>query len=139
MAIWSKGLATRAGAYRASKWGGIACLLQAARMTIGTIVTLIAAPKGIVYAAAYFIGASLIPIFLAVAGARLWRGEGMVWGSVAVAAVAFDLVVYAPELNSIQAIAAVTVKVALVLLMINGVRGALAIRHVDYSNATVFD
>lgn len=111
-------------------------MLQAARMTIGTIATLIVEPKGIIRAAAYFLGASLIPIVLAVAGTRLLRGEGLIWGSAAVAAIAFDLVFFFPELNSVQAITAVSVRTALLLLMINGVRGTLAIRNVDYSNAS---
>lgn len=137
MEIWSAGLATRVSAYRASKWGGIACLIQAARMTIGTIATLIVEPKGIVRVAAYFVGASLIPIVLAVAGTRLLRGEGLIWGGTAAVIVAFDLVFYFPELNTVQAITAVIVKMALLVIMINGVRGALAIQNVDYSQVSV--
>jgi len=136
MKKWSAGLATRASAYRASKWGGAACLIQALRMTIGTISTLIVEPKGIARAAAYFVGASLIPIVLAVAGTRLLRGEGLIWGSAAAATVAFDLIFYFPELNSVQAITAVSVRMVLLVMMLNGVRGALAIRNVDYSNAS---
>jgi len=105
-------------------------------MTIGTISTLIVEPKGIARAAAYFVGASLIPIVLAVAGTRLLRGEGLIWGSAAAATVAFDLIFYFPELNSVQAITAVSVRMVLLVMMLNGVRGALAIRNVDYSNAS---
>lgn len=103
-------------------------------MTIGAVATLILEPKGLLRAAAYLVGASLIPVVLAVAGTRLLRGEGLLWGSAAAVTVAFDLIFYFPELNSVQAITAVIVKMTLLLLMINGVRGALAIRNADSSN-----
>lgn len=133
MAIWLAGLATRASAQRASKWGGIACLLQATRMTIGNIASVSVADKPLDNAIAWFIGASLVPVLYVVAGIRLWKGEGWVWGSLAGLAFLLDLALYGPEPTSMQAATALTVRAALFILMVNGVRGALALRTVDYS------
>ncbi|HWU15915.1 MAG TPA: hypothetical protein VN157_18105 [Caulobacter sp.] len=134
MAIWAAGLATRASALRACKWGGIACLLQAARMTVGNIASLTVANKGLVAAVAWFVGASLFPILMAVAGTRLLRGNGLIWGSAALAMLVFDFLVYGQELASVQAITSVCVKAALVALIINGLRGALVLRNMDSSD-----
>jgi len=130
----SVGLATRASAYRSSKWGGFACLSLAALMTIGSIATLIVEQKGLFRAAAEFVGASLIPIVLVVAGVRLLRGEGLFWGIAAAAIIAFDIFFYFPETVSLQSITSIALKVAILLLVMNGVRGALAIRNADTSN-----
>lgn len=132
MAIWWSGLATRASAERASKWGGIACLLQAARWTIGNIISVSAADKPLDNAIAWFIGASLPPILLVVAGIRLWRSASWIWGGLATLVVALDLALLGPAPTSVIAITAVSVKTVLLILMLNGVRGALALRTVDY-------
>lgn len=132
MAIWWSGLATRASAERASKWGGIACLIQAARWTIGNIASVSVADKPLDNAIAWFIGASLPPILLVVAGIRLWRSASWIWGSLATLVVALDLALLGPEPTSITTTAALIAKSALLILMVNGVRGALALRKVDY-------
>ena len=133
MAIWLAGLATQASARRASKWGGVACLLQAARMTIGNIASVSVADKPLDNAIAWFIGASLVPILYVVAGIGLWKGEGWVWGSLAALAFALDLAAHGPEPTSIQAATALAVRAALFIVLVNGVRGALALRTVDYN------
>jgi hypothetical protein len=133
----SVGLANRASAYRSSKWGGFACLSLAALMMIGTIATLIVEPEGLLRAAAHFVGASLIPIVLAVAGTRLLRGEGLVWGIAAATILAVDIVIYFPQQIALLTMISVVVKVSAFLLIGNGVRGALAIRNADNSNGWV--
>jgi len=75
----------------------------APQMTIGNIATLTAANNGLVAAVAWFIGASLFPILMAVAGTRLLRGNGLIWGSAALAVLVFDFLAYGQELASVQA------------------------------------
>jgi hypothetical protein len=65
MADWFVGLPTRASAERAAKWGGIACLFQGARETLGNLATSYFANKPIDDAVVWFVGASLAPIFVA--------------------------------------------------------------------------
>jgi hypothetical protein len=66
------------------------------------------------------------------AGLRLWLDKGWIWGGVASFFVALDLALFAPELTSIGAVTSVVVKVVLLALIINGARGALAFRMIDY-------
>jgi len=74
MAIWPS-LAPRAAAARACKWGGLAALLQAVRGTAGNIATFMTVGKPLDDAIAHFVGASLLPLLLVVAGIRLWRHD----------------------------------------------------------------
>ena len=155
MTIWSVGLTTRASAARASKWGGVACLFQGAREALGSLLTVSLAGKPLDNVIAYLIGASLLPILLLVAGIRLWRHAGWIWGGVAGVIVASELAaaLFAPEAvtnaytpimakvapsPSIAAEAAMlasfAVKIAILGFITNGIRGALALRRVDYSN-----
>lgn len=158
MAFWSVGLATRASAKRACKWGGIACLFQTARAIIGNIASVSFADKPVDSAIAWFIGASLFPLFLLVAGIRLWRHSGLVWGSLAAHLLAFDLIVvmvaptawavnaYVPLMTKLTAyplaaaqvavVAGMVIKVAILALVINGLRGALALRTLEYPTDT---
>lgn len=101
-------------------------------MTIGNIATLAAASKGLTAAAAWFVGASLFPTLMAVAGIRLLKGKGLIWGSAALAFLALDFVLYRQELNSVQTVTSLVVKAVLVVLIINGLRGALALRNMDF-------
>ena len=91
MANWFVGLRSRASAERASKWGGIACLFESARETLGNFATFSVTNKPLDDAIAWFVGASLLPIFVAAAGYRLWRHGGWIYGSLAVLVVAYDL------------------------------------------------
>jgi hypothetical protein len=154
MANWFVGLSTRAAAERAAKWGGIACLFQAARETLGNFATSYFANKPIDDAVVWFLGASLIPVFVGVAGIRLWRYGGWIWGSLANLVVAADLISAAVNLGpTIDGYTRLTagapstaiamkaamftgfaIKIAIVAFIINGVRGALALEKVDYSN-----
>ena len=102
-------------------------------MTIGNIASVSVADKPFDNEIAWFIGASLVPILYLVAGVRLLKGEGWICGSLAVIAFALDLVAFGPERTSIQAATVLAVKATLFILVANGVRGALALRAVDYN------
>jgi len=154
MANWFAGLRRKASAERAAKWGGIACLFQSARETLGNLFTVSMAHKPLDHAIVWFVGQSVLPIFLLVAGVRLWRRGGWIWGSVAGLFVTVDLASamlnLGPTIDAYTtmtasapaaAVAAKTalftgfvVKVVIVMLIINGVRGAVALNKVDYSN-----
>ena len=112
----------------------MACLLQAARMTIGNIIGVSAADKPLGNAIAWIIGASLIPAILLVAGLRLWRTKGWIWGSLAALVVGLDFALLSPAPTSINAVSALVIKIALLALIVNGVRGALALQKIDYAN-----
>src|SRR5438270_10750808 len=92
MTKWSPGFATRAAAERASKWGSFACFFQAVRETLGNIFVVSSAGKPIDDAIAWFIGQSLLPVLLVIAGIRLWQNKGWVWGSLAALAVMLELI-----------------------------------------------
>jgi hypothetical protein len=153
MANWSLGFATRAGAERASKWGSIACFFQAVRETLANIFVVSSAGKPIDDAIAWFIGQSLLPVLLVIAGIRLWQNKGWIWGSFAALAVTLELIgaflstysqayytalmaKFAPDVPLAVTAALVTsliVKVGLVMLILNGVRSAFALRKVGNS------
>ncbi len=155
MTIWFVGLVTRSSAERASKWGGIACLFQGARETLGSLLTVNLAGKPVDNAIAYLIGTNLLPILLLVAGIRLWRHAGWIWGGVAGLIVASELAAaliapaavtnaYTPIVAKVAPspsiaadaalVAAFVVKIAILALIANGIRGALALRRADKSN-----
>ena len=95
-------------------------------------------------------GQSLIPVHLLIVGIHLWRLKGWVWASVAALVVVLDLI---DALLSTDARASATallssapnvpravrtalfvgiiVKIGLVMLVLNGARGAFALRNVD--------
>ena len=132
---WLKGLTTRSSARRAARWGGIACLLEAARLTFGMIAYLLVANKPLAVAIAWTVGAGTIPFVVAAAGLRLIMGKGRIVGSIAVLLVAFDVASVGSSGMTANIASYVTVSVALLILMINGVRGAFALQSVDYDAA----
>jgi hypothetical protein len=138
MAIWSAELATRSSAKRACKWGGIFCLLQAARMTLANIVSVTAAGKYLDDAIAWLVGASLIPALFVVAGWRLWRSDDWTWASLAALVMLVDFALYGPYSSSVGAVTMLVVRVALLVGIVNGVRGALALRRIDRDTGRVF-
>lgn len=128
MAIWSAGLVRRESAERAATWGGVACLLQAARMTFGNFESLSVADKSFGQSLAWFTGASILPVLIAVAGIRLCQGIGWMWGSIASFFMVLDLALYTSEPTSISGITAVVIKIALAIVILNGARGAFALQ-----------
>lgn len=153
MTIWSARFATRAGAERAAAWGSLACWFQAVRETLGNIFVVSLSGKPIDIAIAYFVGASLLPIFLIVTGVRLWRKSGWIFATLAALGVTLELaegllttfprdyytVLVAQFASDVPVgvkaalITSFATKVAIVVLMLNGARGAFALRKVDCS------
>ena len=149
MPTWSVGLETRASAQRAAKWGAIACFFQSAREMLGNFLTVSLSGKPLDLAVVWFIGANLFAIFLLIAGIRLWRRAGWIWGSLAALLVLVELAMslldprwvtnaYQPIIATVTSFASIAataalvasllVKLVLFVLISNGVRGALALR-----------
>jgi hypothetical protein len=153
MATWSMGFTSRVGATRATRWGSVACFFQAVRETLANVFVVSSSGKPLDNAVVWFMGQSLIPILLVVAGIQLWRHKGWIWASVASAIVVLDLIgallstyprtyatalvaKFAPNVPLAVKAALITgliVKVGLVMLILNGARGAFALRNVDNS------
>jgi hypothetical protein len=102
-------------------------------MTIGNIASISMAGKPVGNAVAWFIGASLIPLLYLVAGFRLRQGEGLIAGSLGILFFLLDFVFYSPATFSSQAIGSLLARVVLLILVVNGLRGVLALRTVDYN------
>jgi len=127
MGFWFAGLTSRVGAKRAAKWGGMACLLEAARQTLGNVVHLSGHDYNIIVFTAGFIGASLIPILFVVAGVRLLQNDGWIAGSVVALIIVMDFAVFGTPTSPSPA-ATVIIRAIMLVLIVNGVRGALALR-----------
>lgn len=132
MAIELVRITTRTGALRAAKWGAIACWLQVLRGTFRNVIQVAELDAPVDSAVVWFAGASIIPAILLVAGVRLWRGTGIVLGIGAVLLMMVDVLFYAPGLSSIAAIVASIVKIGIVILIANGVRGSMALKNTDF-------
>ena len=130
MAIWLAGLATRDSAKRASRWGGVVApaFFQAACLTIGNFAFLSVADKPLGNATAWFIGASLIPMLFLVGGIRLRQAKGWIAESLAALALILDSALFGPASTPIQSGTAFLIRAVLLILIVNGVRGTLALR-----------
>ena len=124
MRIWMAGFATRASAVRATKWGGAAAFLSAAREIID-IVTGENSP-GLVW-----IAVGIISIAMFIAGARLLEGNGRFSGIIASLLMAGEIAVLSLIPLSPFAIGSLLATTTLFILIANGVRGAFALRFFD--------
>jgi hypothetical protein len=110
-------------ALRAAKWGGVACLLQAGRLMIGNVLTATSSGKAIDSAIAWFVGASIIPVGIAIAGVLLWRERSWKSGCFVVVVMLADLLLYGTG-----DVLGLVVRLALLLVIANGLRGAWNLR-----------
>ncbi len=115
-------------------------------MIIGNIIIVIDAQKSLGRAIAWSIGADLIPLIFLLAGIRLWQGQGRVAGTAVALILLLDLALFGskptlvlsaamfgPELSSVVSATLLVIRAVIFLLIINGVRGVLALRstHLD--------
>lgn len=129
---WAAGLPARTSARRAMRWGGIACLIQALRVIVGMAITLAVSGKTPGHAIVWTMGAGVVPMLFAIAGIRLLRGQGRLSGSAAAVILILDFGAIAAEPATILQIGPVMVRLVLLAFIVNGVRGALALHHLDY-------
>jgi hypothetical protein len=125
MAFWSVDLTTEDGALGAAQLGGYAGFVAAALgafglvMMLGSSAMLSAAALGMLVAG----GVELL-VFLA-AGFRLRMGRGLIWGSVAALLLLIELLAKVAVLS----VPGIIIDVVLLIGMVNGLRGALALRR----------
>jgi hypothetical protein len=124
MRIWMAGFATRTSAVRATKWGGVAAFLGAAREIIG-IVT------GEQSSGYIWIAVGIVSIVMFIAGVRLFEGNGRFSGIIASLLMAGEIAIFSLVPLSPFAIGSLLATTTLVILIANGVRGAFALRFFD--------
>jgi hypothetical protein len=127
------------GGKRAAKWGGIASLLVAARGEVGIIYTVVHSGKAIGNAVAYTVGASIVPLILVIAGVRLLQGKGRVSGSIAALLLVFDLAFRPWGSMTLLETSASIISLALLIVLLNGVRGSFAVHASEKRVREVFD
>ena len=124
MRIWMAGFATRTSAVRATKWGGVAAFLGAAREIIG-IVT------GEQSSGYIWIAVGIVSIVMFIAGVRLFEGNGRFSGIIASLLMAGETAIFSLVPLSPFAIGSLLATTTLFILIANGVRGAFALRFFD--------
>jgi hypothetical protein len=92
---------------------------------IGILVTVSSSGKPLGNAIAWFVGASIIPVAIAIAGLLLWKERNWISGCFVIAVMLGDLLIFG--VATADAIGLV-LRFVLLLIIANGVRGALALR-----------
>src|SRR5688500_10518817 len=118
MAIWNTDLTTEDGALGAAQMGGFACFFAAGLGVLSLVFMWGLLQNGTVMALAGLFALIEILVFVA-AGFRLRAGKGTIWGSVAAAFLAFELVA---KLAALAFSIGLVVNVILLAFVINGIR-----------------
>jgi hypothetical protein len=124
MRIWMAGFATRASTVRATKWGGVAAFLGAAREIIGLVT-------GEQFSGFAWIAAGMVSIVMFIAGVRLFEGNGRFSGIITSLLMAGEIAIFSLIPLSPFAIGSLLATTTLFILIANGVRGAFALRFFD--------
>ena len=138
MAIWNADMTSEDGALSAAQIGSYACFVTVVLSMIGLAVLAMASASSgatpIALVAMLSASAAELLVFL-VAGLRLRAGKGVGW---AIAAAAIMVLEIAMKLNSMTGVVGIVINVVVLICIINGVRGALALRrgHFDGYEAT---
>ncbi|MGY4397967.1 hypothetical protein ACVWZA_003169 [Sphingomonas sp. UYAg733] len=139
MAFWNIDLTTEDGAQSAAQNGGLACFIAAGFCVVGmalAIGTHLGSKEELIGVLAAMAGEMLVFV---VAGFRLRAGKGIIWGGVAALLLAIEIVA---KLVTLIGIPGIVVNIVMLVVLINGVRAALAMRHGDLNTddvAKVFD
>lgn len=133
MAFWNIDLTTEDGALGAASNGAYACFIAAVLTAISGFIFGGLASDTIARGATAILAVLNIGLFV-ITGLRLRRGKGAFWGSVAVAWLSLEM------LSKLLAVAipGLIISAVLLIVVINGVRGAWALRRgiVDDAGAT---
>lgn len=137
MRVWMAGFTTRASAIRATKWGGVAAFLAAAREIVSLVIPLNSGEQSSGF---IWIVTGIISIVMFIAGMRLLEGNGRFSGIIASLLMAAEIAILSLIPLSPFAIGALLASVTLFILIANGVRGAFALRFFDGTSLRkVFD
>ena len=137
MSFWNADLTTEDGAQSAAMNGGTACFVLAGL----TVLAGVFLGYGATGDRAEFIGmvvylGGAVAISL-IAGWRLRSGKGVVWGSLVAALLVFEIIV---KLVTMTGLIGIIFNVILLVVTVNGVRGALALRRgIEGDLAEVFE
>lgn len=123
--FWTVDLSTRAGARSAASQGGLACFVFSGMAVLGFVLLGGMAGYGSPQGLAILIGAGLELVVGVIAGLRLRAGKGAVWG------IAVIVLLVAEGVSKIMALSfgGLIIIGFLMVTVINGVRGALALRR----------
>lgn len=134
--LWAIGLATHASAQRATRWGGIACLVVAARGMLGVVLEVASSNKPLDHALVWLGGASTIPIIIAASGLALLRKRGIFLGLLTQLILLGDICysIALGEAHSLIAISKLSIDLLLWIVIVNGIRGAYAIKFIPYED-----
>ena len=132
MSFWKIDLTTEDGAANAAATGGAACFAAGGLTVLGGILFASTAPNaeeriGVLVVA----GLSLI-VFL-VAGWRLRGGKGAVWGAIAAALLALEIIT---KLITLSGIGGLIINLVLLILVTNGEGRAWALPKGSFDDAT---
>lgn len=134
MSLWKIDLTTEDGAANAAATGGMACFVMAGLSVLGVAIL---AGTGIFSAAARMgvlgYGAASVLVFLA-AGWRLRSGKGAFWGIAAALLLVIEIV---SKLVTMSGIGFLIVNVIVLIVVVNGVRGAWALRKGGFDEDAV--
>ena len=124
MAFWNIDLTTEDGDLGAASNGAYACFIAAVLTAISTFFLGGMASDTIAAGAMVVAGVVAIGLFV-IAGLRLRSGKGAFWGSVAVAWLGLEV------LGKLLAfsIPGLIINIVLLIVLVNGVRGAWALRR----------
>ena len=131
MALWNIDLTTEDGALSAAQTGGYACLVAAALSMVAVAMLLgLSMSAGPSMATLAFAAGAIAEIMVfIVAGFRLRAGKGVVWGSAVAVLLAIELATKVATL----AIIGIMINAILLIVVINGIRGARAMRRIELS------
>ncbi|WP_174279413.1 hypothetical protein [Sphingomonas bacterium] len=119
-------LTTHDGATGAAEMGGFANFIAAGLSVLGIVVFgLLHLAPGI-SAASALVSATIEAAIFAVAGIRLRAGKGAIWGTVAALLMLVEMI---GKLVTFNGVFSLVIDGILLVGMINGVRGALALRR----------
>lgn len=125
MAFWDADLSTRMGAQSAADQGGLACFVSAGLAVVGALffggLMGFDTPEGIAVAALTAVEVALSVI----AGIRLRMGKGAYWAMAVAALLGLQLLL---KLVTLQIGAGIIFNVIILVFVVQGIRGALALR-----------
>ncbi|MDB5675591.1 MAG: hypothetical protein JWM65_2573 [Sphingomonas bacterium] len=128
MAVWNIDLTTEDGALSAAQIGGFACFIAAVLGLIGAAAYFAAGAssgRSMIALAGASAGLAEVALFT-VAGFRLRSGRGLVWGSAAAIVMAIEFAMKV----ALFSVIGMLINGFLLLAMINGIRGAIALRRI---------
>lgn len=135
MAFWNVDLTTQDGTESAVQMGAFACFVSAALTLLASALVALLQHNSPVRSAT-IAGDGLQLIIFIIAGFRFRSGKGLIWGIVAAVILAIEAVA---NLVALTGFTGTIIDLMLLVIIINGVRGAHAGRHQIFKSDKVED